>query len=135
MEAASNSAGISALQSKDFSFLTGAREAEVDGGEVKGYITGLGNSQTVTGYMVLFNSDDTATATYAYVTGVQSGSTTALGGGGQINFDIEDDTASFSNWTVNLAGSGGGGTGGVPEPTSGLLLVLGGAMLALRRRR
>ena len=25
--------------------------------------------------------------------------------------------------------------GGVPEPTSGLLLVLGGAMLALRRRR
>ena len=26
-------------------------------------------------------------------------------------------------------------SGGVPEPTSGLLLVLGGAMLALRRRR
>ena len=52
-----------------------------------------------------------------------------------MSFDIEDDTASFSNWTVNLAGSGGGGTGGVPEPTSGLLLVLGGAMLALRRRR
>ena len=29
---------------------------------------------------------------------------------------------------------GGGGTGGVPEPTSGLLLALGGAMLALRRK-
>ena len=28
-----------------------------------------------------------------------------------------------------------GGGGGVPEPTSGLLLALGGAMLALRRRR
>ena len=27
------------------------------------------------------------------------------------------------------------GPGGIPEPTSGLLLVLGGAMLALRRRR
>ena len=31
--------------------------------------------------------------------------------------------------------TGGGGGGGVPEPTSGLLLALGGAMLALRRRR
>jgi len=29
----------------------------------------------------------------------------------------------------------GPGGGGVPEPTSGLLLALGGAMLALRRRR
>ena len=28
-----------------------------------------------------------------------------------------------------------GGTGGIPEPTSGLLLLVGGAMLALRRRR
>jgi hypothetical protein len=28
-----------------------------------------------------------------------------------------------------------GGSTDVPEPTSGLLLVLGGAMLALRRRR
>ena len=30
---------------------------------------------------------------------------------------------------------GGGSTPDIPEPTSGLLLVLGGAMLALRRRR
>ena len=29
----------------------------------------------------------------------------------------------------------GGGSGGVPEPTSGLLLVVGGAMLALRRKQ
>lgn len=33
------------------------------------------------------------------------------------------------------AGSWAKGGGDVPEPTSGLLLVLGGAMLALRRRR
>ena len=28
-----------------------------------------------------------------------------------------------------------GGSGDIPEPTSGLLLLVGGAMLALRRRR
>ena len=45
-----------------------------------------------------------------------------------------------SAWTVSgitktPVGGGGGGGGGVPEPTSGLLLALGGAMLALRRKR
>ena len=33
------------------------------------------------------------------------------------------------SWTLS------GGTSDIPEPTSGLLLVLGGAMLALRRKR
>ena len=38
---------------------------------------------------------------------------------------------------LTLAGSGTftAGASDIPEPTSGLLLVLGGAMLALRRRR
>ena len=45
-----------------------------------------------------------------------------------------------STWTVSgitktPVGGGGGGGSGVPEPTSGLLLALGGAMLALRRKR
>ena len=31
--------------------------------------------------------------------------------------------------------TGGGGTEGAPEPTSGLLLLIGGAMLALRRKQ
>ena len=53
-----------------------------------------------------------------------------------INTDWSDPTATitasgFSTVTVG----GGGGTGGIPEPTSGLLLALGGAMLALRRKR
>ena len=39
-------------------------------------------------------------------------------------------TAMSSSWAEYTAASGD-----VPEPTSGLLLVLGGAMLALRRRR
>ena len=39
-------------------------------------------------------------------------------------------TAMAGTWTEYT-----GGTPGVPEPTSGLLLVLGGAMLALRRKQ
>jgi len=50
---------------------------------------------------------------------------------------MTDDTAfGASDWqTMTAGGGGGGGGGGVPEPTSGLLLALGGAMLALRRKR
>ena len=41
-------------------------------------------------------------------------------------------TSSASAWT----NAGGGSSGGdVPEPTSGLLLLMGGAMLALRRKQ
>lgn len=36
---------------------------------------------------------------------------------------------------AGMSKSFSGGSGGVPEPTSGLLLLVGGAMLALRRRR
>ena len=51
-------------------------------------------------------------------------------------------TANFTSG-ANLGGSSligstaytGGGSGGVPEPTSGLLLLVGGAMLALRRKQ
>ena len=132
VEADSNSGAAEKLQAKDFSFL-GSHTAETDGAEIAGVISGLGNGVTVSGYMVVFNSDDPTTATYAYVTDVRSASTTSLGGAGNISWGDLDDTDNFSNWTVNLAGSSGGG--GVPEPTSGLLLALGGAMLALRRRR
>lgn len=57
-------------------------------------------------------------------------------------YDVNADPpeASPGAFTFNLAsgltsGTIGGGATDVPEPTSGLLLVLGGAMLALRRRR
>ena len=41
---------------------------------------------------------------------------------------------SFGN-SGTVVAKGGGGEGGVPEPTSGLLLLVGGAMLALRRKQ
>ena len=44
-------------------------------------------------------------------------------------------SSSITQSGITFGGGGGGSGGGVPEPTSGLLLALGGAMLALRRKR
>ena len=44
-------------------------------------------------------------------------------------------TMAAGAWTDKSGSGGGGGGGTIPEPTSGLLLVVGGAMLALRRKR
>ena len=70
---------------------------------------------------------------YAYV---ESG--TSVGEYRMVGTDVENYATMVSGtWVDNIA-NGGPWTelkGGVPEPTSGLLLVLGGAMLALRRRR
>ena len=51
------------------------------------------------------------------------------------NVTLDTTDLASQGWTASGGGGGGGGTGGIPEPTSGLLLALGGAMLALRRRR
>lgn len=79
-------------------------------------------------YFVIVTGDDTKT--YNYVKVDLSGYTYE---------GIETPPASYDT-TVDalLAGmskSFSGGSGGVPEPTSGLLLLVGGAMLTLRRRR
>ena len=52
-------------------------------------------------------------------------------------WDADHMVSSTAGWTAVGGGSGGGGGGGgstIPEPTSGLLLLLGVAGLALRRK-
>ncbi len=44
-------------------------------------------------------------------------------------------TVANSTTTKTIGGGSSGGGEGVPEPTSGLLLLVGGAMLALRRKQ
>ena len=80
-------------------------------------------------YVVLFDTDTAGNAGSALIT--VSGVT---------EMTTPDYTAAIdasgigtaSNMTIPVTG---GSSSDVPEPTSGLLLVLGGAMLALRRRR
>ena len=90
---------------------------------------------TYESFFVVF---DTPTATagssnYAVVSGAANltktiGATTA-----QITFASGNVSSTLNN-TANWK-SFGTSSGGVPEPTSGLLLLVGGAMLALRRKQ
>ena len=59
-------------------------------------------------------------ATYSYQNLVDAG---------YVSFGADDVTA------VTMAATSGNMGSAVPEPSSGLLLLIGGAMLALRRRR
>ncbi len=86
-----------------------------------------GNSETVTGYLVIFNASTIADATQAYVTAEASGTTGAAGQQASLAFGNQGTaTSSASNWKT---------VGDAPEPTSAILLLMGGAMLALRRKR
>jgi len=78
-------------------------------------------------YVVLFDADTAGNAGSALITvsGVTEMTTP--------NYTAAIDATGIGT-TANMVIPVTGGTG-VPEPTSGLLLLLGGAMLALRRKR
>ena len=79
-------------------------------------------------YFVIVTGDDATSYTYVKVdlSGLAyEGSDSSPG-----SYDTTTD-ALFAGISKSFSG----GSGGVPEPTSGLLLLVGGAMLALRRRR
>ena len=92
----------------------------LEGNDVGSFTPG----ENLQAYLVVFNADEAATATFAFVseevTRYVPGSGAGVDFGGQ--FDLSD-SATAGNWTA------------VPEPTSGLLLLVGGALLALKRRR
>lgn len=99
----------------------------------EGYSTGLSKSDayaagsTVTGYLVLFNAATVADATKMYVTETMDSTFPQAQG-------LAAD-ASFGDLVGTQSASGWQSTTAVPEPTSGLLLLIGMAGLALRRRR
>ena len=113
------------LAAKKIGFVStyGVASATTNNGAATGTITtSAGNSESWTGYLVILNADTLNKATYAYVT---SEATKATGSNGQqamITFTSNTGTQNAGNWHA------------VPEPTSGLLLLLGMAGLALKRK-
>ena len=106
-----------------YSGATAAGRGGVIGAAVKNGDFAAG--ETVTSYMVLFNNAAAADATYYAYTAKGSVTIAAGGGDGSINFGAFDTATSTT----------GGWTQTVPEPTSGLLMLVGLGALALRRRR
>ena len=89
---------------------------------------------TYTGFMVLF---DSATPTagdsqYVLISGQAGLTKTVTASAASVSFAAAN-VSSVVNNAANWKSFGKGG--GVPEPTSGLLLLVGGAMLALRRKQ
>ena len=110
----------------DFSFVSKGYAAEYQAdGEAAVTAGSYGNSVDITSYYVVFNASTIAAATQAYISATDVGTTGAAGQAASFAFDASA-TASASNWASTAA---------VPEPTSGLLLLLGMAGLALKRKR
>ena len=85
---------------------------------------GAGDSASY--YMVVIDGSDAATATGFMVSSAKTGTVTSAGG----------LKMTFGNMATSATAGWQEGPGaGTPEPTSGLLLLLGGAMLALRRKQ
>ena len=99
-----------------------------DGG---GLVNGLSVADAdFTGYMVIFDAATAAEAKNAYITTTYTVADNSMH---QMRFDEFDDGAWIN---ATATGSGTGWTAvNVPEPTSGLLLLLGMAGLALRRKQ
>jgi len=120
-------AAIAQFTSADFSNVNlGFAADDYDSGEAVGSITGYANGAPVNAYLVVFNSDDMATATHVFVSGVESTSIGVSGQSAYPSFDMAT-TADAANWAAIS-------TEPTPEPTSGLLLLLGMASLALKRK-
>ena len=96
----------------------------------------LGLSDATTGnsaYLVIFDTATITDSSNFYVTESKTFDTMSGTFSTQIKWGDQEAASSASGAWASTKTSGG--SGGVPEPTSGLLLLMGGAMLALRRRR
>ena len=96
-------------------------------------------------YVSVQNTDisDYANSSYSFFVEManynnNNGSWDVVKAGTPVNYtDLSDYIATSFQEGLDLVHNGGYnmGSSAVPEPTSGLLLLMGGAMLALRRRR
>lgn len=100
-----------------------------------GYFNATANFQgstgdTISAYVAIFDASTVAAASNMYLSEVQSAVIPTSGVAGSFTFGDSGDMiamASSSAWTA--------ASSSVPEPTSGLLLLIGMAGLALKRKR
>lgn len=126
---------LAKFANQDTSLVAGATIANsqgtvgiLQGQSFNGYVSvtgagNFGNSVTVNAYALIFDAATVADAKHVYVTDVLSKTTGANGQAANFSFGALTGTQTASNWVA------------VPEPTSGLLLLLGMAGLALRRKQ
>ncbi len=102
----------------------------------------IGNTDTVGG--IADSEEGSGKSYYAVVVSADGKGYWAMAGSGEIYTTATEPALSTIDMASTISGTAytpwktsGGGTdpSGVPEPTSGLLLLVGGAMLALRRKQ
>ena len=86
---------------------------------------GLSDSTAYTAYIIVFNTAEITDASSYFITGTQDFTTYSGDFSVDVTFGNQKTASTAAAWS----------TVSVPEPTSGLLMLLGVAGLALRRRR
>lgn len=93
---------------------------------------GLSDSTSYTAYLMIFDSNPITDSSNFYLTDTKSLTTMTGTATSQVKFGSQKTASqSSANWS---SATGGGGADG-PEPTSGLLLLVGAGILGLRRKR
>ncbi len=141
-QASTVNAALTATGGVDFETLTSiaksSNTAGITGSFKGGMIDGLtGSSATLFAVVLDTQTRDAAadTAKYYYLTGEITQATydpTGATEGSKATFGADQ---MIGTWTATTSSTSGGESETVPEPTSGLLLLIGAAGLALRRKR
>lgn len=131
-DAANSAAVLSALAAVDDSTATTLSDMALTSGSVttkgKASVSGLDIGSATEIMAVVVNGDFADGTGFKYITEAIPA--------GNLYTPPSTPTAGVFNSTLATAGTTGTMQGGgVPEPTSGLLLLVGGAMLALRRKQ
>ena len=90
----------------------------------------FGNSTPVTAYAIIFDASTIEGAEHVWATATQTKTTGTSGQAASFSFGSQAASKTAANWTTIKVASGD-----VPEPTSAMLILLGVAGLALRRKQ